>query len=227
MAKKNENVKVYKNTAEMLSDINYYQDRIATLTEDYEAGLSDSEEIYKEPAAFDGLIKHIYLHTFKPTKKTLRNNRDRFTVVDMGDIYLIDDIWNIFTSLCYRYHKRPTLLRFSNMIGISNDTLTDWVNGKSRTVIDGKPNNIYMRTVKKWKKECENSLYSGATEQNSIGCIFALKANYGYKEQSEVVISGNGDIGHQERSAIAEKYSNNKALPERPKPPNLSDNSTK
>lgn len=30
--------------------------------------------------------------------------------------------------------------------------------------------------------ESESSLVDGATERNSVGCIFALKANYGYTE---------------------------------------------
>ena len=40
----------------------------------------------------------------------------------------------------------------------------------------------HSRTVKKWLAECESSLVDGATERNSVGCIFALKANYGYTE---------------------------------------------
>ena len=40
----------------------------------------------------------------------------------------------------------------------------------------------HCQTAKKWKAECESSLGDGATERNSVGCIFALKANYGYTE---------------------------------------------
>jgi hypothetical protein len=46
-----------------------------------------------------------------------------------------------------------------------------------------------------WLRECELALVDGATEQNSIGCIFALKANYGYVEGQQITISTNGDAG--------------------------------
>ena len=44
--------------------------------------------------------------------------------------------------------------------------------------------------VKKWLGECENNLLRGAQEINRIGCIFALKANYGYTETAPAIKEG-------------------------------------
>ena len=143
-------------------DIKYYAD-------EYINTLDDPESINNNPSLFTGMIKYIYKHLFK-------NNP-----VNNDDIGLIDNIWSIYTELCYKYSKRPTLLNFSLLVGINNDTFNAWKNGEYRRGADG-TSSEHSRTVKKWLAECESSLVDGATERNSVGCIFALKANYGYTE---------------------------------------------
>lgn len=143
-------------------DIKYYAD-------EYINTLDDSESINNNPSLFTGMIKYIYKYLFK-------NNP-----VNNDDIGLIDNIWSIYTELCYKYSKRPTLLNFSLLVGINNDTFNAWKNGEYRRGENG-TSSEHSRTVKKWLAECESSLVDGATERNSVGCIFALKANYGYTE---------------------------------------------
>ena len=67
------------------------------------------------------------------------------------------------------------------MIGVDNTTILSWKDGEYRSGGEG-ASSERSRTVKKWYAECESSLLDGATERNSVGCIFALKANYGYTE---------------------------------------------
>ena len=69
----------------------------------------------------------------------------------------------------------------------------------------------HSRTVKKWRKECESSLVDGATERNSVGCIFALKANYGYTEtpqRIEITGSQTPVLSHDEIRQIANQVGN-------------------
>ena len=143
-------------------DIKYYAD-------EYINALSDPDGINNNPSLFTGMIKYIYKRLFK-------NNP-----VNNDDISVLDNIFDIYTELCYRYNKRPTLLNFSLLVGISNDTFNAWKNGEYRAG-EGGASSAHSLTVKKWLKECESSLVDGATERNSVGCIFALKANYGYTE---------------------------------------------
>ena len=166
-------------TAENGAEI--YEDKIKYFADEYINDLPEGEDsINNNPSLFTGMIKYIYKHLFKPGKKdkVLYNTN---TVLDTGDIDTIDDIWSIYTELCYKYNKRPTLLNFSLLVGVSNDTFTTWEQGEYRGGGDG-AGSAHSRTVKKWRKECESSLVDGATERNSVGCIFALKANYGYTE---------------------------------------------
>lgn len=188
-----------KNTVRTEDGIEVYQHMIYQLADDYLSTLDNPDQIYgQNKGLFNGMIKYIYLNYFKNIK------------LNYDDINMLDSIWDIYTSLCYKYSKRPTILNFSIMIDISMDCLNDWKNGTNRNYVyfDSDGNQIFnlpawklghpgeqprqelstrhSQTVKKWLKECEAALYDGATEQNSIGCIFALKANYGYTETAPV-----------------------------------------
>ena len=168
------------NTVRAENGTEIYETKIHEYADEYINALNDPESINNNPSLFTGMIKYIYKYLFKPNRndKVLYNSN---SVLDTGDIELLDNIWNIYTELCYRYNKRPTLLNFSLLVGVSNDTFTTWEQGEYRGGGDG-AGSAHSRTVKKWRKECESSLVDGATERNSVGCIFALKANYGYTE---------------------------------------------
>ena len=165
-------------TAENGAEI--YETKIHYFADEYINTLSDPESINNNPSLFTGMVKYIYKYLFKPKRndKVLYNSN---SVLDTGDIELLDNIWNIYTELCYRYNKRPTLLNFSLLVGIGNDVFNSWIRGEYRTGENG-ASSPHCQTAKKWKAECESSLVDGATERNSVGCIFALKANYGYTE---------------------------------------------
>ena len=157
------------NTVRAENGVEVYESKVHELADEYINNLDDPESINNNPSLFTGMIKYIYKHLFK------------YNPVNNDDITVLDDIWGIYTELCYKYNKRPTLLNFSLMVGVSNDTFNAWKNGEYRAG-EGGASSAHSLTVKKWLKECESSLVDGATERNSVGCIFALKANYGYTE---------------------------------------------
>ena len=166
------------NTVRAENGMEIYESKIHEYADEYINTLDDPESINNNPSLFTGMIKYIYKHLFK-------NNP-----VNNDDISVLDNIFDIYTELCYRYNKRPTLLNFSLLVGISNDTFNAWKNGEYRAG-EGGASSAHSLTVKKWLKECESSLVDGATERNSVGCIFALKANYGYTETPQrIEISG-------------------------------------
>ena len=168
------------NTVRTENGAEIYETKIHYFADEYINTLSDPESINNNPSLFTGMIKYIYKKLFKPNRndKVLYNSN---SVLDTGDIELLDNIWNIYTELCYRYNKRPTLLNFSLLVGIGNDVFNSWIRGEYRAGENG-ASSPHCQTAKKWKAECESSLVDGATERNSVGCIFALKANYGYTE---------------------------------------------
>ncbi len=179
-------------------DIKYYAD-------EYISQLPEKEDsINNNPSLFTGMIKYIYKHLFKPGKKDkVKYNAN--TNLDTGDIELLNNIWEVYTELCYKYNKRPTILNFSLLIGIDNRTIDTWRRGEFRAGEDG-ASSAHSRTVKKWLAECESSLVDGATERNSVGCIFALKANYGYTETPQRVEIVNGQQPEQIAADIAARH---------------------
>ena len=198
------------NTVRAENGAEVYESRIHELADEYINTLSDPESINNNPSLFTGMIKYIYRHLFK-------NNP-----INNDDIGLIDNIWSIYTELCYKYSKRPTLLNFSLLVGINNDTFNAWKNGEYRRGENG-ASSEHSRTVKKWLAECESSLVDGATERNSVGCIFALKANYGYTETPQRVEIVNGQTPDQVAADIAARHIGQAKRPELPGI--LSDNS--
>lgn len=169
------------NTVRAENGVEVYEDKIKYYADEYINDLPDGEDsINNNPSLFTGMIKYIYKKLFKPGKRDkVKYNSN--TVLDTGNIDLLNNIWDIYTELCYKYNKRPTILNFSLLIGVSSDTIDTWRRGEYRAGSNG-ASSIYSDSVKKWLKECESSLVDGATERNSVGCIFALKANYGYTE---------------------------------------------
>lgn len=168
------------NTVRAENGAEIYETKIHYFADEYINTLSDPESINNNPSLFTGMLKYIYKYLFKPGKKdkVLSNSNSN---LDLSDIDLLDNIWSIYTELCYKYSKRPTILNFSLMIGVDNTTIDSWRRGEYRAGDEG-ASSTRSQTVKKWLKECESSLVDGATERNSVGCIFALKANYGYTE---------------------------------------------
>lgn len=200
-------------TAENGAEI--YETKIHYFADEYINTLNNPESINNNPSLFTGMIKYIYKYLFKPGKKdkVLSNSNSN---LDLSDIDLLDNIWSIYTELCYKYSKRPTILNFSLMIGVDNTTIDSWRRGEYRAGDEG-ASSTRSQTVKKWLKECESSLVDGATERNSVGCIFALKANYGYTETPQRVEIVSGQTPDQTAIDIAARHKIGQAeRPERP-----------
>lgn len=192
------------NTIKAGNGAEIYETKIHELADEYINTLDDPESINNNPSLFTGMIKYIYKHLFKPKRndKVLYNSN---SVLDTGNIELLDNIWSVYTELCYKYSKRPTLLNFSLLVGIGNDVFNSWIRGEYRAGENG-ASSPHCQTAKKWKAECESSLVDGATERNSVGCIFALKANYGYTETPQRVEIVNGQQPEQIAADIAARH---------------------
>ena len=209
------------NTVRAENGAEIYETKIHYFADEYINTLNNPESINNNPSLFTGMIKYIYKYLFKPGKKdkVLSNSNSN---LDLSDIDLLDNIWSIYTELCYKYSKRPTILNFSLMIGVDNTTILSWKDGEYRSGGEG-ASSERSRTVKKWYSECESSLVDGATERNSVGCIFALKANYGYTETPQRIEVIGGQIPDQTAADIAARHKIGQA--ERPELPGvLSDN---
>lgn len=195
-----------------------YTHRIKALADEYINSLDNPDSIYNNNTLFNGMIKYISLNYFKHNP------------IDYADIEYIDSIWDIYTSLCYKYNKYPTIIEFSLLININRETVTSWKNENTRNykyytkngeeikdIAGWKLNHpgedyrqelstSHSNTVKKWLAECENNLFRGAAEGNKVGCIFALKANYGYTETAPIPTPNPHQIATRTPEEIAAGY---------------------
>lgn len=194
-----------------------YTNSIYELADEYINNRINKEDINKNYMLFNGMIKYIYNNLFRPTKNTIRYN-NKATRLDLDNILEIDDIWQIYTDLCYKYSKKPTMLNFSILTGISMDTFHCWKTGKSRSVTSE-----HSETVKRWLKECEGILLDGAIESGNIGCMFALKANYGYVEQAQRIEVVGEQFDYRTREQIARQHGLSVKEIQAPEPLELSD----
>lgn len=99
------------------------------------------------------------------------------------DIKELNILWDIYTVICCTCRIKPTLLRFSMMAGINKDTINSWLKGE----FDGRVASGHSVSAQKWKSECESTLYDEVIQTGNIGCMFALKANYGYRDNVQII----------------------------------------
>ena len=171
----------------------------------------DEEEIkslMRKSQPFKGMLKYINNRLFKLREGDIRYN-NKNSNIDYSDIDYINKLWDIYTSLCYRYLQNPTILNFSLFTGISMDTFNCWKTGENRGRGE-EASSAHAESCKKWLGECEAALYDSAMTGNP-GAMFLLKANYGYTEtpqRIEITGSQTPALSHDEIRQIANQIGN-------------------
>lgn len=173
------------NTVRAENGAEVYKEKVLEIADEYTAEtFPDCEEdeikmLMRKSQPFKGMLKYINNRLFKLKDGDIKYN-NKNSNIDYSDIDYINRLWDIYTSLCYRYLQNPTLLNFSLFTGIANETFSDWINGNYRGGTDG-ASSVHCQTAKKWQEECEAALYDTAMTGNP-GAMFLLKSNYGYTE---------------------------------------------
>lgn len=151
-----------------------YDSSIGYLADEYINALRDKDEIYSSNV-FTGLIKYI-------------SRNAGFTRDILADINILNNIWDAYTDLVYKYNQKPTIEEYSILIGVSRDTIYSWLNGEYRSVdICERLGTTRPDTVKKWQEECKLGRYKGAQAGN-VGCIFLCKAVDGMAETAPIQV---------------------------------------
>lgn len=162
-----------------------YKEKVLEIADEYTAETfpdcaeDEIKMLMRKSQPFKGMLKYVNNRLFKLKDGDIKYN-NKNSNIDYGDIDYINRLWDIYTSLCYRYLQNPTLLNFSLFTGIANETFSDWISGNYRGGTDG-ASSVHCQTAKKWQEECEAALYDTAMTGNP-GAMFLLKSNYGYTE---------------------------------------------
>lgn len=160
-----------------------YKNNIEYSSADYIEGLLNKDDIY-HTNIFNGMIKQIYIDVFKNNPLNFNNS---------NDISLINDLWDIYSMLCYKYKQIPNILRFNTLLncGITMNKIqkiySEYVNNidnnnyaANSSIID----DININT------KCSND--------SSNNCNSSIN-NY----------SSNSNSNHKEDNSINSMYSNN------------------
>ena len=200
------------NTIRAANNIDIYEHKIYSLFDEYKETLSDNDKdcdiMIRNVRYFKGALKHIYINLFKPAS-CYDSDNDRYvsSIIDYNNVDLLDHLWSIYTSLCYKYGIKPTVFQYGMMIGIPNPTIQLWASGgtvgdifqASSTTQRTTKAQIKSNLAKSWLEEQENALFDGAS-QGSVGDIFLLKAVYNYRDNTNITIDNNTSA--EERHAI-------------------------
>ena len=85
-------------------------------------------------------------------------------------------ICDIYINLCYEYDKEISILGFSKLTGINQDTFYDWGNQSSRP--SSSACEIYKKLSQEREESLSNMLISG--KRNPVGLLGALNRHYGW-----------------------------------------------
>lgn len=214
------------NTVITDNEIEVYEDRIFELVDEYISTLMHPEDICNSNT-FTGLIKYI-------NRKYLRAQKD--TIV--ADINILNNIWEMYVELVYKYNQKPTIEEYALLIGVSRTTIYDWMNENVRQDIyrdsngdiindfftwsnahrgepyTKEPSSLRSNTIKKWQDECRLGRYKSAASGN-VGGIFLCKAVDGMVETAPVQIEN--QVQRQSIEEIQQRYALESAPIDAPK----------
>lgn len=180
----------YNGTEVYTNAMQYYADEYITT-------LNKPDDIYTSNV-FTGLIKYI--------RRNIKFNKDIYESIDV-----LNDIWEMYTELVYKYMQKPTIEEFSLLIGIHRDTIYSWMNGETRkSDYSERLGTSRSDTIKKWQDECRLGRYKSAASGN-VGSIFLCKAVDGMVETAPIPVANQEQ--HRTAEQIAADYSTAGALP--------------
>lgn len=115
-------------------------------------GIDISGDGYKhiETNLFNGAFRYIYRKLFKPS----RNDKYKYhktSKIDYDDVFLLDDIVEIFDDLCTDYNITGKQDIFCDMTGIHRSTLNRWAKGETRGSIYYDLDGNLIRDIQEWK----------------------------------------------------------------------------
>ena len=142
------------NTVKIENDIEVHEDKISEYLDQY-IHEKDIEDMSREPQSkWNAALIYIYKNLFKGHKEDLKGP-DKDTYNDR----LMNDICDIYISLCYEYDKEISINGFCFLTGINTDTVYTWGSGERR--LGSSCSEIYKKLIKNNEESLSDKLISG------------------------------------------------------------------
>ena len=145
-----------------------------------ENGIEDMKK--ESQSVWNGALRYIRLHVFgnkdllKETNNIYNNNNSIISNYNMYNYELVNNICDIYIDLCFINDKEVSILGFSNLTGIDNETINIWGNNDNKlsTLSFG----IYKKLSQFREESLSNKLVTG--NKNPVGVIAVLNRQYGW-----------------------------------------------
>lgn len=127
-----------------------------------------------DQSRWNSVLLYIYKHVFKPLKTNVRRYNENSNI-DYSDKELLENICDIYISLCYEYSKEVSLMGFCKLTGINTETIYNWA--KEPDAQRGS-----FGVAKKLNAEREESLSARLVsgKGNPVGILGILNRHYGW-----------------------------------------------
>jgi hypothetical protein len=146
-----------------------------------EQGIDDLRTVPQ--SVWNGALRYIYRNVFKPNSNILKSNTlyniDNNIIPSNCNMYnynIVSDIADYYIYLCQIHNKEISIIGFSNLTGIDNETINVWGNDSNKLSSSGF--GIYKKLVKMREESLSNKLADG--KQNPVGVIAMLNRHYGW-----------------------------------------------
>lgn len=196
------------NTTKTADGMEIYENGIARYLDQY-IQEREIEDMHKEPQSrWNAALLYINNNLFKLHRDILKaDNYSTGNLVynnptnnNAYDITKIDRICDIYINLCYEYDKEISIMGFSKLTGITQDTIYSWYNDSDRLGSLG--SKIYKKLTAEREESLSNMLISG--KRNPVGLLGALNRHYGWNMGQP---RGQQEQKRQSIEQIQERYS--------------------
>lgn len=121
--------------------------------------------------------------------------------IDCNDIVQLSNRIDYYLSLCAKNEIFPSVSGFAFAIGIDRRLLWYWLNNPGNCAVK-KPEcyDMIKRTYEMINTQYEDMLNSGKI--NPVSGIFLMKNNFGYKDQTDHILTAKQEIPETEDSII-------------------------
>ena len=145
-----------------------------------ENGIEDMKK--ESQSVWNGALRYIRRHVFnnkdllKEPNNIYNTNNSIASNYNMYNYELVNNICDIYIDLCFINDKEVSIIGFSNLTGIDNETINIWGNNDNK--LSSLSFGIYKKLSQFREESLSNKLVTG--NKNPVGVIAVLNRQYGW-----------------------------------------------
>ena len=145
-----------------------------------ENGIEDMKK--ESQSVWNGALRYIRRHVFnnkdllKEPNNIYNTNNSIASNYNMYNYELVNNICDTYIDLCFINDKEVSIIGFSNLTGIDNETINIWGNNDNKLSSLGF--GIYKKLSQFREESLSNKLVTG--NKNPVGVIAVLNRQYGW-----------------------------------------------